>query len=174
MISRRNFLIAVTAAMTVYPFRSALASQQTERVLNMFNTHTGESIDLKYYSAGIYDQKALDSINYLLRCHYTNEVETMDIRVLDLLSEISAGFGVNKRIEIISGYRSPVYNQFLLSHGRNVSKNSLHLHGLAIDFTIPGVSTDKVAKAAKSFAVGGVGQYPAEFVHIDSGRIRYW
>lgn len=173
MVSRRGFLKAVAAGIAAYPFNKALAYQKTERVLNMYNTHTGESIDIKYYSSGIYDKDALDRINYLLRCHYTNEVEAMDVRVLDLLSGISAFFGKNKQVQIISGYRSPAYNQYLRSLGRRVSKNSLHIQGFAIDFTIPGTGNHEIVSAAKSFAAGGVGYYP-EFVHIDSGRIRYW
>ncbi|MEW6740452.1 MAG: DUF882 domain-containing protein [Nitrospirota bacterium] len=176
MISRRNFLKAVAAGIAaVYPFKNAMASQKTapEKTLNMYNTHTGESINIKYYASGIYDPDALNEINYLLRDHYTNEVKAIDVKTLDLLCDIKDIFGKGKQVKIISGYRSFEYNEYLRSLGRRVSKNSLHLQGIAIDFEIPGVSNHELYRIAKSFGAGGVGHYP-EFVHIDTGRIRYW
>lgn len=173
MISRRNFLMAMVAGVTVYPFKNILASQKTERVLDMYNIHTGEKLNIKYYDSGIYDLNALSEINYFLRCHYTNEVNEIDVNVLDLLYNIKEAIGKNRKVEIISGYRSHVYNKHLISQSRNVGKNSLHQQGLAIDFTIPGVGNDRLSRIARSFAAGGVGKYP-EFVHIDTGRIRNW
>lgn len=144
-----------------------------EKVLNMYNIHTGENLNIKYYSSGTYDRDAIDKINYFLRCHYTNEVKEIDMNVLDLLCDIKDVAGKNKEVQIISGYRSSAYNEFLIRLGRNVSKNSLHLHGLAIDFSIDGISNSELSRIAKSFAAGGVGRYP-EFVHVDVGRVRYW
>lgn len=173
MISRRNFLKALVATAVINPFKNVSASQRPERILNMYNIHTNESLNIKYYSSGIYDRDAIDNINYFLRCHYTNEVRNIDIKVLDLLCDIKDIVDKDGEVQIISGYRSLAYNEFLRSHGRNVSKNSLHLSGLAIDFSIEGVNNDELSRIARSFATGGVGKYP-EFVHIDVGRIRYW
>lgn len=178
MISRRNFLKTMAAGVvSVYPFKKALASQkafsENEKALNMYNTHTGESINIKYYGSGVYDSDALNRINHFLRCHYTNEVMAIDVRLLDLLCDIQGIFGNGRQIKIISGYRSFEYNEYLRSLGRRVSKNSLHLHGLAIDFEMPGIGNSELYRIAKSFGAGGVGLYP-EFVHIDTGRIRYW
>ncbi|HCC68808.1 MAG TPA: hypothetical protein DEP99_02870 [Nitrospiraceae bacterium] len=139
----------------------------------MADIHTGESLNIRYYASGMYDREALDRLNHLLRCHYTNDVKTIDVKLLDLLCDISDIFGRYKQVQIISGYRSSAYNEYLRSLGRNVAKHSLHLLGLAIDFVIPGVSTYKLFNSARSFAVGGVGHY-SKFVHIDTGRIRYW
>jgi uncharacterized protein YcbK (DUF882 family) len=97
----------------------------------------------------------------------------IDIKVIDLLCDIKDRCGRNKEITIISGYRSSLYNGLLRRQGRNVSRNSLHLEGRAIDFTIEGVSKRKLVYIAKSFKAGGVGKYP-EFVHIDVGDLRYW
>jgi uncharacterized protein YcbK (DUF882 family) len=178
MISRRNFLKTVAAGVAaVYPFKKAFASQkaflETEKTLNMYNTHTGESINIKYHGFGVYDSNALDRINHFLRCHYTNEVRAIDVKLLDLLCDIQSIFGNGTQIKIISGYRSLEYNEYLRSLGRRVSKNSLHLQGVAIDFEIPGVSNYELYRIAKSFGAGGVGLY-SEFVHIDTGRVRYW
>jgi uncharacterized protein YcbK (DUF882 family) len=149
------------------------SSKEVERSLNLYNIHTNERLHVKYYESGIYDKNALHEINYLLRCHYSNEIIPIDTSLLDLLCDIKDIFGKDKEVHIISGYRSFAYNEYLRSLGRKVVQNSLHLYGLAIDFSITGISTSKLSSIAKSFSAGGVGKYP-EFVHIDVGRIRYW
>ncbi|MDI6801659.1 MAG: DUF882 domain-containing protein [Thermodesulfovibrionales bacterium] len=173
MISRRSFLKVLAAGAAVYPFKNAMAAKKNEKILNLHNTHTGENLEIKYCISGAYDHEALNEINYFLRCHYANEIKTLDVKLLDLLSEIQNIAGKDKQAQIISGYRSVAYNEYLRGIGKGVSKNSLHLQGLAIDFTISGVSNHELFRIAKSFAAGGVGLYP-EFVHIDTGRIRYW
>lgn len=173
MISRRNFLKAVVGGMTVYPFKNVFAFRDNERVLDMHNIHTGENLDIRYYSSGLYDPDALKDINYLLRCHYTDDVREIDTGVLDLLYKIKESVGRDRLIEVISGYRSPLYNRYLRKIGRKVSSNSLHILGLAIDFRIHGIDNDRLSKAARSFLAGGVGRY-REFVHIDTGPVRNW
>jgi len=203
MISRRNFMKALVAGIAYNPFKKVFASKSKEsnhtefppthpwergaeedlkggkreflddKILNMYNIHTSESLNIKYYSSGVYDRNALNKINYFLRCHYTNEVKEIDIKVLDLLCNIKNIVDKDKKVYIISGYRSAAYNEFLIRQGRNVSKNSLHLQGLAIDFSIEEVNTYELSRIARSLAAGGVGKYP-EFVHIDVGRLRYW
>jgi len=176
VISRRSFFLkAAFATAAVLNFRAGrvFASPLPERSLNLYNIHTGESLDIAYFSDGRYDPAAIEKINYLLRCHYTNEVKPMDLGVLDLLSGIRDVLGRNKQLRIISGYRSPQYNNYLRGLGRHVAKESLHLKGLAIDFAVDGIGTSRVAGIAKSFISGGVGRYP-EFVHVDVGRVRYW
>lgn len=173
MISRRKFIKAMVAGAAFFSFGNVYASTNTERILNMHNIHTGERLDIKYCSSGNYDREALDRINYFLRCHYTNEVKEIDVNLMDLLCEIKDAVDKDKKIQIISGYRSATYNEYLINNGRNVSRNSLHLRGLAVDFTMEGIGNNKLSGVAKSFAAGGVGKYP-EFVHIDVGRLRYW
>ncbi len=173
MVSRRTFIKTLATAALLYPFSMAFASQSPDRSLNMYNIHTGESLDITYAVDGSYDVDALDKINYLLRCHYTDKVKTIDVGVLDLLCEIKDRIGTDEQIKIISGYRSPEYNEYLRSIGRHVAKNSYHMRGLAIDFTFPGFRNSKLSHVAKSFYAGGVGTYD-EFVHIDTGPVRYW
>ena len=173
MISRRNFLKAAVAAAVFYPLKQVSAYTTTEKSLSLYNIHTGESLDIKYFASGTYDHDALDAINHLLRCHYSNEKQPVDTRLLDLLSDIKDISGYSKQIEIISGYRSARYNAYLRNLGRGVAKTSLHMKGLAIDFAMPGISKNQLFEIAKSFASGGVGRY-SDFVHIDVGRIRYW
>jgi len=173
VITRRDFLKACVAMTTLFPFTDVFASMGGERTLDMYNIHTGEQLNVSYCSSGCYDREALDKINYFLRCHYTNEVKEIDVGVLDLLCDVRNSVGAKKELQIISGYRSPSYNQYLVSLGRRVSRNSLHMQGLAIDFAIDGVSNEGIARIAKSFRAGGVGTY-SDFVHIDVGRVRSW
>lgn len=173
MITRRDFMKACVATATLFPFRDVFASMGGERILDMFNIHTGEQLNIRYCSSGAYDRDALEKINHFLRCHYTNEVREIDVGVLDLLCDIRDSVGTKKELQIVSGYRSPAYNQYLVSLGRHVSRNSLHLQGLAIDFAIDGVSNERLVRLAKSFRGGGVGKYE-DFVHVDVGRVRYW
>jgi len=180
MISRRNFLKGTIASLCSYQLwslRGVYASTGTEgaaeRVLKLYNIHTGERLYTHYWLEGNYIQEEVSRINYFLRCHYTNVVKPISIQVIDLLYEIKNRFVSGKEVTIISGYRSPEYNQRLKSLGRHVVEDSLHLDGLAIDFTIPGIRTDKLAKAAIQLQAGGVGLYQT-FVHIDVGRVRRW
>ena len=173
MISRRNFLKAFFTITASYPLRKVLAFSEVERFLYLYNIHTGEKLNTRYYQSGIYDEDAINKINYLLRCHYTNEIVPIDIKLLDLLCHIKDIFGKNREIHVISGYRSSAYNEYLRKLGRKVVQNSLHLYGLAIDFAIPCIGVSQLLSVAKSFSIGGVGKYP-EFVHIDVGRVRCW
>jgi uncharacterized protein YcbK (DUF882 family) len=180
MISRRNFLKGTLASMCSYPlgslrggFASADTKSATERVLKLYNIHTGELLYTRYWLDGKYIQEEVSRINYFLRCHYTNVVKPISIQVIDLLCELKNRFASGKEVTIISGYRSPEYNQHLQSLGRHVAEDSLHLDGLAIDFAIPGTRIEKLAKAAMQLQAGGVGLYRT-FVHIDVGRVRHW
>lgn len=173
MISRRHFLKTAVAAAVFYPLRQVSAYTTTEKSLRLYNIHTGESLDTKYFASGTYDHNALDAIHHLLRCHYSNEKKPVDTGLLDLLSSIKDISGYSGQIQIISGYRSARYNAYLRNLGRGVAKSSLHLKGLAIDFAMPGISNNDLFSIAKSFSVGGVGKY-SDFVHIDVGRVRYW
>lgn len=173
MISRRSFLQCLTAAAVLYPASRAFGSICPDRSLELYNIHTDESLEVTYCVGGRYDADALEQINYLMRCHYTNEVKTIDPGVLDLLCDIRDRVGGNGPVEIISAYRSPEYNAYLRSRSRKVARDSYHLQGLAIDFSISGVRKTVLARAARSLLAGGVGKY-RQFVHIDTGPVRHW
>lgn len=51
----------------------------------------------------------------------------------------------------------------------------MHLYGKAIDIRLPGSDLSKLHSAARSLRGGGVGLYRASnFIHVDTGRVRYW
>ncbi len=173
MVSRRNFLKAAFLLTAAMPVRKVFAFAETDRILHLYNIHTGERLSARYFESGTYNHDTLNKINYLMKCHYTNEILPMDVNLLDLLCAIKDVFGHDREVHIISGFRSRAYNEYLRSIGRKVVQNSLHLYGLAIDFAIPCIGVSRLLSVAKSFPIGGVGKYP-EFVHIDVGRVRYW
>ena len=183
-VSRRSFLgfgAAATAAALV-PGRAqaapAAAAKRRERVLSLFHTHTGERLTTAYCCDGVYQPDALTRINHLLRDFRQNEVKPIDPRLLDLLHELGGTLEVDAPFHIISGYRSPATNAMLRERGgahTGVATQSLHMVGKAVDIRVPGVKLDDLRAAAGSLKLGGVGFYPtSNFVHVDTGRVRYW
>lgn len=180
--NRRNFLKASLAGVFVllgstpaFP-KTAELDPAPEGHLSLFNTHNQERLTVAYRTAnGEYDPEAITAINRILRCHYTNEVKEMDVRVIEYLNKVDKDLGGGHEIHIISGYRSPAYNSLLRREGRHVAGHSLHMKGKAIDIAIPNVGLDRLRRTALNLHSGGVGYYPgAGFVHIDSGAFRTW
>jgi uncharacterized protein YcbK (DUF882 family) len=140
---------AAMAAFRVIPKRS--------RSLSFYNLHTDESLRLVYFENGKYIPGALHEINFILRDWRQNEVKPIDPALLDLLVGIHNRLETKTPFNIVSGYRSPKTN------------------GKAIDICVPGRSLSNVHRAAMSMFGGGVGYYPRTgFVHVDTGRLRYW
>ncbi|MBO3717385.1 MAG: DUF882 domain-containing protein [Candidatus Accumulibacter sp.] len=94
----------------------------------------------------------------------------------DLLFETRRELGCTQPFEVISGYRCAATNTRLRnSGGGGVARQSLHMEGRAIDIRIDGVPLADVRDAAMSLQAGGVGFYPrSKFVHLDTGKVRYW
>ena len=161
------------AAAKVSPVSTAAAPN--ERILRLYNTHTGESLRSIFWAEGQFIPDALQDINKLLRDHRNNKIAPIDPQLLVLLDRISAQFGDHPTLHIISGYRSPETNAKLHENSSGVAKHSLHMEGKAIDVRIPGKDLDKLHKVAMAAKAGGVGYYPdSQFVHMDVGRVRYW
>lgn len=140
------------------------------------NGKTGERLDVRFRDEfGEYDPDALKSINHLMRCHYSDEELPIDIGVIEFLNAVDKQLGGYNEIEVISGYRSKKYNDMLRRKSRRVARHSLHLVGKAVDFRIQGIKLKEIKKTALNMEYGGVGYYPrANFVHLDSGRFRFW
>lgn len=186
-LNRRAFLGslgAVAAAAAIAPGRAAAAparvgaSRAPERVLSFFNTHTGERLKAAYCCDGQYQPEALTQVNHILRDFRANEIKAIDPRLLDLLHELGGTLETDQPYHIISGYRSPKTNAMLRARGgagSGVASGSLHQVGRAIDIRLPSVRLDHVRDAARALKLGGVGYYQSSnFVHVDTGRVRYW
>lgn len=177
---RRRFVtacagLATTAFLTNNAIAAPLKALGAERKLAFYNTHTGESLKTVYWAAGDYVPEGLADINRVLRDFRTGEVKPIDRGLLDQLASLRGLTGATKATHIISGYRSPKTNNMLRGHSNGVAKKSLHQEGRAIDIRIPGVQLAHLRKAALSMKAGGVGYYPeSDFVHVDTGRVRFW
>jgi len=176
--ARRGFLRhcgggALILASGLLPVEVANAS--TRRVINMFNTHTGENLKLCYFRDGKFVTEACQRFNHLLRDFRSGDVHTIDPKLYDLVYAIQTGVGHRGRVEIISGYRSPATNEKLRKGSSGVAKRSLHMQGQALDIRLSGVDSAKVRDAALALKAGGVGYYQkSDFVHVDTGRVRHW
>ncbi len=147
----------------------------TSRYLSFYNVHTGEYLNACYRKNRRYCHATLEDINYIMRDHRTGEIKSIDSGLLDLLYDLSRHLQTLKPFHIISGYRSQATNDMLRSRNQNVAKRSLHLQGKAIDIRLPGCSISSLRRVAASLKGGGVGYYPrSQFVHLDTGKVRYW
>jgi uncharacterized protein YcbK (DUF882 family) len=178
-INRRTFLqlaAASAAALSVGKTSFAKSLLPDTGALTLFNYHTNDRLSVNLRRPdGSYDLDALQAVNWIMRCHYTNQVTIMDIDAIEYLNLVDKKLGGGHEIHIISGYRSPTFNSLLVKNGRHVARHSLHPLGKAIDIAIPGIPLDKIRHTAVTLQLGGVGYYPgAGFVHIDSGTIRTW
>ncbi len=139
------------------------------------DTHTGESVSIMYRTPnGLYEDAALDAIDYTLRCHGKGEEYPISLKLIELVDNIQDHFGATRAM-VVSGYRSPEYNAALKRTLGRVAHNSLHMQGLAMDIQLPGVSKRDLVAYARSLKAGGVGDYSgSNFVHIDVGPVRSW
>lgn len=167
-------------ASEIAPSRSSAAeltpaSEGFARTLALYNTHTHESLITTFWRDGRYIPRALASIDNILRDHRTDQVRTIDTRLLDLLAKLTARLDARDPIQIVSGYRAPATNAALRRRGRGVAKNSLHTAGKAVDIKLPGITLATLHQEALELRAGGVGYYPRSgFVHLDVGDIRSW
>ncbi len=175
--NRRRFLkrcALATMALIVQP-ALARANSLTEKSLSFYNTHTGEKASAVYWAGNRYLDDGLAEINRILRDHRTGDMWPMDPGLLDLLFDLRLLMETQQPFNVISGYRSPATNHMLWKTSGGVAKTSLHTVGRAIDIRVPGRDLGTLRRTAMYLGRGGVGYYPAsDFVHVDTGRVRYW
>ena len=176
---RRRFLRkagAVCAVAGAFAAMPALATADPQpRRLRFVHTHTGETLTTTYFDGDGYDAGALLEVNHLMRDFRTGDVQVIDPPLLDILWNLQALADRDATFEIICGYRSPVTNAMLHQRSTGVAEHSQHLLGKAIDLRITGYPTIRLGEYARSLALGGVGYYAAsDFVHVDTGRVRFW
>lgn len=177
MITRRDFLgcSAATFASLMAPSVFARSQQSGERALDFYNIHTGERLKTTYWIDGQYIPEELDAINNIMRDYRNGQRAKMDPQLLDLLHKLQLKTGKTNNFEIISAYRSAASNARLHKAGSGVAKRSLHMRGRAIDIRLPGIELKHLRQAALKLHAGGVGYYPdSNFIHVDTGRPRFW
>ncbi|MEI8295953.1 MAG: DUF882 domain-containing protein [Alphaproteobacteria bacterium] len=185
MITRRGFISSLSAAAVVAPTLLIPSNRMGElvdrslpmprRSLSFYNIHTGESLNrCVYWIDGQYQPEPLAAIHNLFRDHRNNQEREIDPKLIDMLASLSHKLEAgHKPFHLVSGYRSPASNAMLHNASTGVARNSQHLYGRAADIFVEGYSLSQLQKAAKSLKAGGVGRY-SQFVHVDTGRVRYW
>lgn len=177
VVSRRNFLRlgAGIAGALVLPPAFAKSAAIQERSLSLSNTHTGEQLKATYWAEGEYLDDGMRELNNILRDHRTDDVYSMDKKLLDLLFVLQSQVDSKDVYHIISGYRSPVTNAMLSGKSKGVAKRSYHMRGMAIDIRLQGCELKNLQRAALALKAGGVGYYPSsDFIHVDVGPVRSW
>jgi uncharacterized protein YcbK (DUF882 family) len=148
-----------------------------EKRIVLVHPESGERLNVVYYHDGHYDEDALQKINVLFRDRHANVVGNIDPELIDYLVDIRTRLGLPPSLvfEILSGYRTPETNRQLSFRNSQVAKESLHMHGWAVDFRIAHVSGSAICEIAKTMQRGGVAWYPTDnHVHVDLGNIRTW
>jgi uncharacterized protein YcbK (DUF882 family) len=104
--------------------------------------------------------------------HFAVEIEPKVIDVLYAYSAWLAGFEIQRPLEITSGFRHLITNDYMTEGG---VKGGVHMEGKAVDFSVAGVDVSRLSHFGLWLRGGGVGVYPTRnFVHVDSGRVRSW
>ena len=165
------------AALAVPGLANATRLPSAQRSLSFIHTHTGEEMSLVYKVGDHFLPRSMASISHLMRDFRSGDIHPIDPQLLDVLWKMQHNLKNNRPFEIISAYRSPKTNMVLRNRSvhSGVAEKSMHLTGQAIDIRLPGSALCDVRDAAKELKRGGVGYYSdSDFVHIDTGKVRYW
>ena len=144
--------------------------------LNLLNFNTNEEISFQFADQHELSVGQRSNLDNFLRDWRTDEIKSIDTLVLENFFKICGLFSNKKnilRINVHSGYRSKKTNEYLRKNNHKVARNSMHILAKAIDFSIPGIGANHLARMSRGNTQGGVGRYQ-NFVHLDSGPKRSW
>jgi uncharacterized protein YcbK (DUF882 family) len=136
--------------------------------LALVNAHTDARVDARYRRTdGTYDEAALARIREVFGGQAS-------LRLIEVLSHVQKVSGVQP-LTVMSGYRSPEYNEDLRSKGVRAAGGSLHTEGLAADVAFPRKMLKPLWMKVRGLECCGAGYYAKNgFLHIDVGRPRFW
>lgn len=141
--------------------------------LNISSVKNGQGGTFVYRDKkGDYDLPALDQINgvFGLKTAPDEFIHPRLIALLDYLQdELKGG-----TIRIVSGYRSPNYNDGLRKKGKLAARTSMHIEGMAADIEMDGVDGKRLWEFVRDLDCCGAGYYQGKGIHIDVGPSRFW
>jgi uncharacterized protein YcbK (DUF882 family) len=142
--------------------------------LAITNAHTGATADVRYRdAAGHYPPEALRRLRQVF-AREPGADGPIPLRLVELLSRLQALAG-GAPLSVVSGYRSPAFNEKLRAEGGRAAAASLHTEGLAADVAFPPPRLAKLWLAIRGLDCCGAGYYAKEgFLHVDVGRPRFW
>ncbi|MDT8320284.1 MAG: DUF882 domain-containing protein [Xanthomonadales bacterium] len=169
-------LLGLLTGLALFISTSEMAGMSAqERTLRFYHTHTRQKLEVTYFRDGDYLPGALDELCAFLADWRNGEQTDLDPELFDLLWDIQRESGTWSTFEVISAYRSEATNEMLRQRSSGVAKKSQHLLGKGIDVRLRGLELERLRDTAKALQRGGVGYYASSnFVHVDTGRVRYW
>lgn len=176
-VSRRGFLkkTALIAGGAIITQNELFASTGKIKTLKLHNIHLNKTYTAAFYEKDCYKLRGLFEVNKAFIDYRAKEITRIDVNLINLLYEINQHVGLDKKFNVISGYRSERTNANLRKHISGVAKNSYHMKGMAVDIQVPGVKLSKLKDIALGLGKGGVGYYPRDnFIHVDVGPVRNW
>ena len=144
--------------------------------LKLINANTKDEVTFHFGKNHRLRSQEVFKLNHFLKDWRTNEIKKFDAIVLNdflKICSLCSGKSDALKVSVHSGFRSKETNEYLRRKSHKVARNSMHILGKAIDFSIPGMSAQHLTKIVKANTKGGVGSYPT-FVHLDSGPQRSW
>jgi uncharacterized protein YcbK (DUF882 family) len=123
---------------------------------------------------GTYDDAALARVRRVFRSKGDGREGEIDLRLVELLAWLQEQTGVAE-LSLISGYRSPAYNERLRRNGVQAASASLHTQGMAADVAFPRKGLEPLWLWVRELECCGAGYYAANgFLHVDTGQPRFW
>jgi uncharacterized protein YcbK (DUF882 family) len=155
--------------------RRVAIGSPSEKTLSLVVPQTGEKlIHVPFWANGSYLPDAMAEIAHLMRDMRSGDIRPVDPALLDLLYDLGQTMETDSPIQVVCGYRSPATNAYLRTRSSRVARESLHMHGKAMDIRLDR-GAHNVYRAALALERGGVGYYPRSgFVHVDTGPVRTW
>jgi uncharacterized protein YcbK (DUF882 family) len=175
------FIIVMIIAIWIPPGLLASATEgprffhSGDGKLSLISEKNGRAFEGVYRrAAGDYDETALRAIYRVFDAPYDDDFPKLSLRLIAFLDFLEDRLRPGARITITSGYRSPAYNTGVRNRGGLAAKASLHQYGMAADFVMDGVPSERVWDTVKSLGFGGAGYYHGRTVHVDVGPARSW
>lgn len=175
------FIIAMIIAIWIPPGLLASAAEgprffySGDGKLSLISEKNGRAFEGAYrHAAGDYDESALRAIYRVFDAPYDDAFPRLSLRLIAFLDFLEDRLRPGARMTITSGYRSPEYNTGVRKRGGLAAKASLHQYGMAADFVMDGVPSERVWHTVKSLGFGGAGYYHGRTVHVDVGPARSW
>jgi uncharacterized protein YcbK (DUF882 family) len=152
------------------------------RTIDFLRPATGERSKLLYWKDGEIVDGAYQELCHLLRDVNGKKEMAIDPKLLETLWATQAfvsRFGMQRPLEILSGYRTPESNRALIEEGVPAARKSLHMEGRAADIRLPQLHEEVLGDLIRSFRQGGVGFYYRQtarggWIHTDTGLQRIW
>jgi uncharacterized protein YcbK (DUF882 family) len=106
---------------------------------------------------------------------WVNAVNAADQEVSDTIRDHIERHQMSGSLVAFGNLSGNTGDEMLRNKSSGVAEKSQHLVGNAIDVRLRGLDTKVLRDYAKNLNLGGVCYYASSnFVHVDTGRVRYW